>query len=1141
MQPASQRIPNLPLHAVNSLVIIHGGPNDQGILGVGVLVDRNRVLTSRGAIEQIIMSPGYDRKIWVSPAGLPNRVVLPMIVLDQKANREPDEDLAMLEFAGDGLWEGPLAAKFATPLIWQNKTFVVETFSPDQSADKLEGVRATCEVQSVLPGGRWRLTGYFSDRGFMCAPVWSPDLEAFVGLVDERDPTLCITSARICEVFPDIGVISRIPDADRPKITNYSVDDPNAEMFGNVSDNGKRRLTATLVERHPDGFSRVRMTYEVLPNSPAPAGRFVTFLTYPDMKDYELIAELDASGKAEVEASPFVPDFTIAAIGDGGETRLTLNLMEIVKPEAPPVEASAQTAEAGEEARVEPAESLPSKSAESEAESLKKFLQKPPNEPVPEYQLTYTRFETDLVAFDPRNLRTPLKDALGNAEHARHLAQLITARETPLPLSLGLFGDWGTGKSYFMRLLHQEIESLSANKAHDEFCRKVVQIHFNAWHYLDTNLWANLVCEIFDNLFQALADREDTPNEKVERLKKKLADESALAAEAKKALDDAKKARETAEEELKQAAKKREEQQKSVAAFIDDLSKVAMDGGLPEELKKLADAFGLTRLAQSYTELETRALEARSLAGRFRNLALTLLSPDGRWQRLGLLFAALAVPVVLAAVVPWILNIEGGLAGFTRNVTAAVSLLGAMAAWLSAQTKRGTDLLNTLEATYESVKKSREKVLRGKEPAEQQAKLDAHIRKEAEAQQALHDAEAKVRAIESELRELAPGRRLLKFLEQRSGANDYRQHLGLVSLVRRDFKQLSSLLQEGAEFKDGDSPMLDRIVLYIDDLDRCKSSRVIEVLEAVHLLLSFPIFAVVVAVDPRWLRKSLLEHYPKLLASGRSRNGGKTEEGRDQLASPLDYLEKIFQVPFQLQPIERDGFDRLVDELLPVDWHKPKAVAPASVNVAAPANPAPTPTMQSGGVAGSPQASSATAATTPPANAGAAQQPEIRSEVHEASPATTVTDPKPPEPKPVIPMRLKLEYREHRDLKSCQPLFRTPRAVKRLANTYCLIRTGVEESYWDMFIGAGSWADDLPEYRYPLLMLAVAAACPALAREHWFGRVIELKTWTPQISSPHPDWDALMKALAEIEVQKFAPFDEEKIQYWLPLVKRYSF
>ncbi|MEO7319189.1 MAG: P-loop NTPase fold protein, partial [Chthoniobacteraceae bacterium] len=105
------------------------------------------------------------------------------------------------------------------------------------------------------------------------------------------------------------------------------------------------------------------------------------------------------------------------------------------------------------------------------------------------FRPTYAAFGNDLVAFDAKAFKEPLTDALGNAVYARHLAQLIVAKKTPLPLSLGLFGDWGAGKSYFMRLLHQEIDLLSARN--DEvFCRKVVQIHFNAWHYLDTNLWA---------------------------------------------------------------------------------------------------------------------------------------------------------------------------------------------------------------------------------------------------------------------------------------------------------------------------------------------------------------------------------------------------------------------------------------------------------------------------------------------------------------------------------------------------------------------------------------------------------------------------------------------------------------------------
>ena len=41
---------------------------------------------------------------------------------------------------------------------------------------------------------------------------------------------------------------------------------------------------------------------------------------------------------------------------------------------------------------------------------------------------------------------------------------------------------------------------------------------------------------------------------------------------------------------------------------------------------------------------------------------------------------------------------------------------------------------------------------------------------------------------------------------------------------------------------------------------------VVQVLQAVHLLLSFPLFTVVVAVDARWISRALREQFPKRLA-----------------------------------------------------------------------------------------------------------------------------------------------------------------------------------------------------------------------------------------------------------------------------------
>ena len=89
------------------------------------------------------------------------------------------------------------------------------------------------------------------------------------------------------------------------------------------------------------------------------------------------------------------------------------------------------------------------------------------------------------------------------------------------------------------------------------------------------------------------------------------------------------------------------------------------------------------------------------------------------------------------------------------------------------------------------------------------------------------------------------------------GTDEYTKHLGLQAKIRSDFEQLSNLIEKynqsllAGEVKDNDGYMINRVVLYIDDLDRCPPDKVVEVLQAVHLLLSFPAFVAIVAVDAR--------------------------------------------------------------------------------------------------------------------------------------------------------------------------------------------------------------------------------------------------------------------------------------------------
>ena len=113
----------------------------------------------------------------------------------------------------------------------------------------------------------------------------------------------------------------------------------------------------------------------------------------------------------------------------------------------------------------------------------------------------------------------------------------------------------------------------------------------------------------------------------------------------------------------------------------------------------------------------------------------------------------------------------------------------------------------------------------------------------------------------------------------------------------------------------GSKNRINRIVLYIDDLDRCPPAKVVEVLQAVHLLLAFPLFVVIVGVDARWISRSLETRYRELLradgdgeASALARTFGT--------ARSEDYLEKIFQIPLWLRPMEPGDVRRMVRGLL---------------------------------------------------------------------------------------------------------------------------------------------------------------------------------------------------------------------------------
>ena len=124
--------------------------------------------------------------------------------------------------------------------------------------------------------------------------------------------------------------------------------------------------------------------------------------------------------------------------------------------------------------------------------------------------------------------------------------------------------------------------------------------------------------------------------------------------------------------------------------------------------------------------------------------------------------------------------------------------------------------------------------------------------------------------------------------------------------------------REGEDSEPGELPRIDRIALYIDDLDRCPPQRVVEVLEAVHLILAVPVFVVILAVDPRWLLQSLRLHYSELLPQRTAADKRGDEVGAAWRSTPAHYLDKIIQVPFALRPMGESSVRSLIRGLLPV-------------------------------------------------------------------------------------------------------------------------------------------------------------------------------------------------------------------------------
>ncbi|GJD72696.1 KAP family NTPase [Methylobacterium sp. J-043] len=100
-----------------------------------------------------------------------------------------------------------------------------------------------------------------------------------------------------------------------------------------------------------------------------------------------------------------------------------------------------------------------------------------------------------------------------------------------------------------------------------------------------------------------------------------------------------------------------------------------------------------------------------------------------------------------------------------------------------------------------------------------------------------------------------------------------------VTHIRAFQKEFETLLKEAG---------IKKLVVLIDDLDRCLPKTAIETLEAIRLFLFTPQTAFIIATDEAMIEYAVRQHFPDLPAAA-----GPTSYARN-------YLEKLIQVPFRI-------------------------------------------------------------------------------------------------------------------------------------------------------------------------------------------------------------------------------------------------
>ncbi len=101
------------------------------------------------------------------------------------------------------------------------------------------------------------------------------------------------------------------------------------------------------------------------------------------------------------------------------------------------------------------------------------------------------------------------EDKLGYDDYAKAFAQVLANPDTKTPLTIGIYGSWGMGKSFLMEKIKEQLKKVKGEIEEDRKNKGLKNkdypdfhfVHFNAWVYSGSeNLWAGLVTKLYSEV-----------------------------------------------------------------------------------------------------------------------------------------------------------------------------------------------------------------------------------------------------------------------------------------------------------------------------------------------------------------------------------------------------------------------------------------------------------------------------------------------------------------------------------------------------------------------------------------------------------------------------------------------------------------